>query len=365
MQQNGAPLGILVDSFADAGLTNAQMGNAREIVARLDPQLFHITMFVLGQPDARLLARRNTSLIRLPARRQTVRILHEFVCGDHEILFYLKAAPASRWYMSLRKKWRDRRVTVGTVESQSDVKNEPTITPEAVRLWEQSVLRCDHLFSNSRSVRNSLEREYGLASDIVPTGVDTRFFTPSKKRPESSRLQVLFAGSLRPFKQPQLLIDAAALFPQADFRVAGDGPLAPELRFQIGQRQLRNITLLGPLTAEELRQEYQRADIFLFPSKWEGSPKVLLEAAACALPVIARNDYTPETVLQGITGYTANSNEQIFQYLEILLSNAELRQVMGRNARRLSEKYDWDVVARRWEHIFLRLASQKFAAKAS
>jgi glycosyltransferase involved in cell wall biosynthesis len=170
---------------------------------------------------------------------------------------------------------------------------------------------------------------------------------------------------LRPFKQPQLLIDAAALFPQADFRVAGDGPLAPELRFQIGQQQLRNITLLGPLTAEELRQEYQGADIFLFPSKWEGSPKVVLEAAACALPVIARNDYTPETVLQGITGYTANSNEQILQYLEILLSNAELRQVMGRNARRLSEKYDWDVVARQWEHIFLRLASHKFAAKAS
>lgn len=365
MQQNEGLLRILVDSFADAGLTNAQMGNAREIVSRLDPRLFHVTMFVLDQPDARILARENTCLVRLPVRRQTVRILHEFIWGAHEILFYMKAAPASRWYMSLRKKWGDRRIAVGTVESQTDVKKEPTIAPEAVRLWEQSILRCDYLFSNSHSVQNSLDCEYGLSSEIVPTGVDTHFFTPRKKRPETARPQVLFAGSLRPFKQPQVLIDAAAVFPQADFRIAGDGPLAPELRSQIGQRRLRNISLLGPLTAEKLREEYQRADIFLFPSKWEGSPKVILEAAACGLPVIVRNDYAPETVFHGVTGYTANSNEQIFQYLKILLSNAELRQDMGKSGRQLSAKYDWDVIALQWQHILMRLASQQFVMKAS
>ena len=37
-----------MDSFADADLPNAQMGNAREIVSRLDPARFHVSMFVLG-----------------------------------------------------------------------------------------------------------------------------------------------------------------------------------------------------------------------------------------------------------------------------------------------------------------------------
>src|SRR5258705_11416363 len=100
------PIRILVDSFADAGLPNAQMGNAREIVCRLDPGNFHVSMFSVGEPDPRIARRRNTRLIQLPKRRQTVRILSEFLLGTHELLFYMKASPASRWYSDLRRKWR-------------------------------------------------------------------------------------------------------------------------------------------------------------------------------------------------------------------------------------------------------------------
>lgn len=81
------PIRILVDSFADAGLPNAQMGNAREIIRRLDPDIFHVSTFVLGKPDARMAARNNTRLIQLPRRRQTVRILSEFLLGAHQLLF--------------------------------------------------------------------------------------------------------------------------------------------------------------------------------------------------------------------------------------------------------------------------------------
>jgi hypothetical protein len=78
-----SPTRILVDSLADAGLLNAQMGNAREIVSRLDAERFHVTMFALGAPDPRLLARANTRLVQLPQRRQTVRIISEFLWGKH------------------------------------------------------------------------------------------------------------------------------------------------------------------------------------------------------------------------------------------------------------------------------------------
>ena len=83
-------------------------------------------------------------------RRRTVRIFREFVLGRHEILFYVKSSPASRLYLGLRRSWKDGRITIGTIESQSDLRNEPTVAPEAVDLWERTVLRCDYLFSNSR-----------------------------------------------------------------------------------------------------------------------------------------------------------------------------------------------------------------------
>src|SRR5205823_398096 len=114
---------------------------------------------------------------------------------------------------------------------QSDLRNEPTVKPEQLCIWEKTVLRCDRLFSNSASVKESLEKEYGLPSEVVSTGVDTKFYYPAD-RAENERVRVLFVGALRPFKGPQSLLRAAARFPAADFVIAGDGVMASELQSQ-------------------------------------------------------------------------------------------------------------------------------------
>src|SRR5262249_16741890 len=246
--------------------------------------------------------RRNTRLVQVPRRLQTTKILREFIFGRHHLLFYLKSSPAARYYLGLRRKFGDKRPVIGTVESQSDLRNEPTISPEAVHLWEHTILRSDWLFSNSTAVRQSLLKEYGLVSEVLPTGVDTQYFFPAGKARECRRPKVLYVGALRPFKHPHIVVDAAMRFPEADFALAGDGLMAADLRDRARHDQLTNIEFLGSRTPEQLRLDYQDADIFLFPSTWEGSPKVLLEAASSGLPVIARRNYHPETVVDGATG---------------------------------------------------------------
>jgi glycosyltransferase involved in cell wall biosynthesis len=359
------PVRILVDSFADRGLPNAQMGNAREIIRRLDPSRFHVSVFHSSEPDELIAKRPNTQLIKLPARRRTARILPQFLMGRHDILFYVKSSPASKWYMRWRGKWKDNRIAVGTIESQSNVRDEPTITPEAVRLWEETVLRCDYLFSNSRAVRRNLDQEYGLYSEIVPTGVSTKFFTPAGKRIPRPRPCVLFAGSLRPFKQPQVVLEAAGRFPEADFVLVGEGVMAEVLKEQVRREHLSNVRMTGLLNAEELRGQYQQSDIFLFPSSWEGSPKVILEAAACALPVIARKNYEPETILDGETGYLVGSDEELFARVGELLRNPQLQRKFGEAGRRHVLQFDWDPITRCWEEIFLSLLAQRSEARAA
>ena len=356
---------VLVDSFADADWPNAQMGNAREIISRLDPERFHVSVFVRGTPDARIAARTNTRLIPLPEKRQTARILSEFLWGRHDLLFYMKASPSSKWYLRLRKQWQDERVTVGTVECQCDFRSEPEVPREYIRLWEQTVLRCDYLYSNCPYVQNSLAREYGLKSGVIATGADTRFYTPDWEGARNARPRVLFVGSLCRRKQPQFLVTAAQRFPGADFRIAGGGPMAKELADAIVERGLRNVTLAGPLGSERLREEYRQADIFLFPSAFEGSPKVIVEAAACGLPVIARNNYEPETVVHGETGYLAGSDDELMASLELLLGDAELRRKMGRAGRLHSRRFDWDVITERWAEAFEGLMGKRDLRKAS
>jgi glycosyltransferase involved in cell wall biosynthesis len=356
------PIRILVDSFADEATTNAQMTNAREIISRLDPERFHVSTFHVGQPDARLTQRPSTRLIRLPQHRQTPKILAEFVLGRHDILFYVKPSPAAKVYLATRWKQLDKRIVIGTIESQSDLRNEPTIKPEQIRLWERTVLRSDFLFSNSSSVKASLENEYSLPSEIVPTGVNTKFYTPARERPVGPRLRVLFVGSLRPFKGPQVVVRAAAQFPAAEFVIVGDGIMAAELAAQVRAQGLNSVTITGSLNASTLREQYQQADVFLFPSRWEGSPKVILEAAACGLPVIARRDYRPETVVHGETGFLAGSDDELLGCLGTLMASADLRRNMGRASRAHSERFDWDIITPQWEEIFLRLAARRKSA---
>jgi len=351
------PVRILVETLADEGLLNAQMGNAREIIARLDPEQFHVTTFHSASPDQRLALRPNTRLVPLPPQRQTVRILREFLFGAHDLLFYVKASPASRVYMMLRRFRGRRGLTVSTVESQSNLQPESTISKATIRLLEQTVLRSDYFFSNSRFVQRSLQENYGLASEVVPTGVDTEFFSPAENRSPNGRLRVLFVGSLRPFKGPQMVLKAARRFPSADFIIVGDGIMREELGRD--SATLPNVELKGALAAERVLEEYRRADIFLFPSRWEGSPKVIAEAAACGLPVVARRDYEPDTVIHGETGLLAANDEDVLSHLDRLLASRDLRQRMGCRARSHIAGFDWDLITKQWEGIFLRLTAHQ------
>ena len=103
----------------------------------------------------------------------------------------------------------------------------------------------------------------------------------------------------------------------------------------------------------------------MFPSLWEGSPKVILEAAACAVPVIARENYEPETVVHGKTGYLVARNQDIFERLEELLSSPKLRQEFGVAGREHAKQFDWDVLTALWQEIFLHLTSQKARGRAA
>ena len=215
---------ILVDSFADDGLTNAQMINAREIVSRLSPDRFSVTMFVHGPPARQITGRPNTRLIQLPDRLQTIPVLAQVPVrrAGHSVLS--EGIARQPVYVKLRSLCRSHDVIAGTIESQTDWRDE-TINPHTIRLLEQTVLRCDYLFSNSAFVKRSLETNYSLPSEVVPTGVDTDFFTPNWERPANSRPRVLFVERFE-FKGPQVVLDAAERYPQADFVLVGDGVMA-------------------------------------------------------------------------------------------------------------------------------------------
>jgi glycosyltransferase involved in cell wall biosynthesis len=84
------------------------------------------------------------------------------------------------------------------------------------------------------------------------------------------------------------------------------------------------------------------ADVFVFPSLFEGSAVVTYEALACGLPSVVTPD-AGSVVRDGVEGLLVPAGDvgRLAEGMERLGSDPELRASLGRAARRRAEEFDW------------------------
>ena len=184
---------------------------------------------------------------------------------------------------------------------------------------------------------------------IVPNGVDAEKFQPFVDRYAAKRQFglgdepcVLFVGSLIPRKGLNFLVEAAKKIVkernETKFLIVGEGPLRNQLDNSLKEANLSgNFKFLGNLKDDMLPAVYNCADIFALPSIQEGQGIVLLEAQACAKPVVAFNiGGVNEAVRNGETGLLVKlgNTDEFADALLKLISDKGLREKMGANGRR-------------------------------
>lgn len=94
------------------------------------------------------------------------------------------------------------------------------------------------------------------------------------------------ATRLVPVKNIEVLVKAMAEPGTGTLRVFGDGPQGTDLA-ELAHSLGSLIEWCGTVGRDFLAHAYHDADALLFPSKGEGLPLVLIEAAAVGCPVIA------------------------------------------------------------------------------
>jgi glycosyltransferase involved in cell wall biosynthesis len=346
---------VLFMPSVDVDNTNAQSLNVREIALRLDPERFQCTLWYEQEADPRLRSCSGVRLLPLPSRMKTLRILREMLAG-YDIVAYMDYSPASYMFLHLPRAVRRARGVMHVEAPTSQLTNP---SPQLRRLFDGVRAHCDVYTGITEFIAQEFSgRTNRKVSYILPVGVDTRVFSPPAERSNVTPV-VLFAGTLIERKGPQYLLDAAAQFPEANFRVAGAGREGFDevLRQKMARASLTNVTLEGPKSQSQMIEIMRQSDIFLLPSRLEGIPKVTLEAAATGLPCIVFRDYETPSVIDGVTGFQVSTIEEMMQALGTLLTDRPLRQRMGAAARQHMAKFDWDVVARQWQDAYLEIAA--------
>ncbi|MEM7178702.1 MAG: glycosyltransferase family 4 protein [Pseudomonadota bacterium] len=151
---------------------------------------------------------------------------------------------------------------------------------------------CAHVITTSHTTAVTLGARFGVPPHritVAPPGTDTAPVAPGSGEDQT---RILSVGSLSPRKGHHLLIEAlSALRDRAwHLGIAGaalDRRYAEGLAVQIDENGLSDrITLMGPLSHDQLAREYNRADLFVLASQFEGFGMAFTEAMARGLPVL-------------------------------------------------------------------------------
>ena len=154
-------------------------------------------------------------------------------------------------------------------------------------------------------------------------------------------LVLLSVGRFSPEKAHAGLLRAvAALMRRAGapaFRLlmVGDGPERERLHALCRELEVTDRVVFAGTTAD-VSVYYSLADVFVLPSRSEGSPNALLEAMASGTPVVATAvGGVPEVVRSGDNGLLVPANDvhALAGGIAELLSSPELRQRLGRSGR--------------------------------
>lgn len=202
-------------------------------------------------------------------------------------------------------------------------------------------------------------------SVTIPVEGSEPCIIPSSLVNEAMRV-LLWVGRMDKAKRPEIAVEAFTIL-AADhcdwtFVMLGDGPVRSRLMEIIEKRRLENRIIL-PGFAGNLAAWYERSDLYVMTSSYEGFPNTLLEAMAYGKPCVAFDIPTGPAELsdQGRRLQLLRDEdhiEQLVSALRVLMSDATQRDALARSASEAKEIYSLGSILSQWDAIFTEVRQQ-------
>lgn len=241
--------------------------------------------------------------------------------------------------------------------------------PWVMQKWV--VNRLDKVITVSEVAAASLQEAFGILREdvsIISNGVDGEIFRPVEVDTEPGR--VLFVGHAEDKNKGfRYLLEALrALRDQVSFNltvVQRPGSTGTEHLVQkLGL--FGRVTFLEDISTEQLVLEYNRAQIVVSPSLFEGFGLPALEAQACGTPVIATTvGALPDIVEDTVSGLIVPPKDvsALSEAIEALLQDPDRCRDMGASGRRhVLERFSWREAAAQTVQVYYDAIGQHSAA---
>ncbi len=243
--------------------------------------------------------------------------------------------------------------------------DEKMLSKLTTNLHKKTIKKCDRLITITNQVKTLYQKNFDPEKIwTIPLGVDTEQFKPPKKQTPKKNIEILFAGYLYKLKGVEYLIKALHTITKKrqdiKLRIVGEGSDKPRLIKLTETLKIQDKVIFeGLVPHTKMPKYYQQCDIFCFPTLGEPFGKAIIEAMACAKPVIASNIGGPAEIIQhqktGLLVPPAQPKILATKILELLSNETELKK-MGANARKTAiEKYSWEKISEKYHSLYQTL----------
>lgn len=235
-------------------------------------------------------------------------------------------------------------------------KAEPLVAAER----EEHAL-ADVIVVPSRFVRRTLVEEGVDAARIrvIPFGTDIGLFHPAHAEDDTPRSRVvfLFVGGVTARKGMPVLLEVWRQWnpEDAELWIAGPGMIPDAERARLPP----SVKVLGPQGRQDVAVLMRKADVFVFPSFFEGLAQVQIEAQAAGLPLIGTVESGAEELVgDGRTGCVVPAGDVNVLAIAMrrLATDRELCQQMRRNAIASRERLSWNHYGDQWARLVAEVA---------
>jgi phosphatidylinositol alpha-mannosyltransferase len=228
--------------------------------------------------------------------------------------------------------------------------------------------RIDYRIAVSKGAAATAEPYLGGPFEVIPNGVPV----PSEADPGGRSRNAVFIGRVDARKGLDVLLHAwpeVARRTGARLRILGADPLSVRWLMRRHGLSGEGVDILGTVSEEERTRELRDASLLVAPSIGrESFGLVLVEAFACATPVVASNIDGYVDVVEEGTGLLVPPGDPgaLARALIELLEDEKRRGSLGARAREVAEaRYAWPKIVGRTVEIYESLLGAPVGARAA
>lgn len=280
----------------------------------------------------------------------------EYLIGEQDIVHFTNATMAP---LSSR-----RTKTVLTIHDLAFLHYPETIERRNLRFLQKfcpdSIRRADRIVAVSNHTKKDILDNFNVLPEkivVIPNAASDVFCPQEAEKCQAALAErygikkpyILFVGTLEPRKNVALLIKACGDLPNelqekyAMVLVGMKGWRQSALQKEIEKLNERmDVITPGYVPFSELPLFYGAADVFVFPSLFEGFGIPPLEAMSCGVPVLAANNSSlPEVIESAGVLFSDNDADDLRHRLIDILHRSDVRESLKQHGLLQARKFSW------------------------